>query len=228
MAFSIQQFIFNFSTVPLVVACGVGVVRYRQFDPTRRYLVWLSLLALVVTIANLTLAHFKRPNLVLAPIDTAIEFTLLALMYRRTLKPMAVTRYLPAAIGLFLLGTALSFRPRLDTAEFNPVQHFVESVAVLALVGLYFRSKLTRPVSLAPLEREPMFWVSAGLLLYFSGSILIFLSSNALLHLSLEASRNVWAIHALLYIFLNCFYVVALSVNPQPELPNAPAPADIT
>lgn len=228
MAFSIQQFIFNFSTVPLVVACGVGVVRYRRLDRTRRYLVWLSLLALVVTIASVTLAHFKRPNLVLAPIDTAIEFTLLALMYRRTLKSMAVTRYLPAAIGLFLLGTALSFRPRLDTAEFSPVQHFVESVAVLALVGLYFRSKLARPMSLAPLEREPMFWVSAGLLLYFSGSILIFLSSNALLHLSLEASRNVWAIHALLYIFLNCFYVVALSVNPQPELPNAPAPADIT
>ena len=179
-----------------------------------------------MTAASLTLAHFKRPDLVLVPIDTAIEFTLLALMYRRTLRPMAATRYLPAAIGLFLLGTALSFRPRLDTAEFSPVQHFVESVAVL--VGLYFRSKMARPVSLAPLEREPMFWVSAGLLLYFSGSILIFLSSNALLHLSLETSRTVWAIHALLFIFLNCFYVVALSVNPRPELPNAPAPAGIT
>ena len=226
MAFSIQQFIFNFSTVPLVVACGVGVFRYRRLDPTRRYLVWLSLLALAVTAASLTLAHFKRPNLVLVPIDTAIEFTLLALMYRRTLRPMAITRYLLAAIGLFLLGTVLSFRPRLDTAEFSPVQHFVESVAVL--VGLYFRRKLTRPVSLASLEREPMFWVSVGLLLYFSGSILIFLSSNAWLRLSVATSRTVWAIHALLYIFLNCFYVVALCVNPRPELPNAPAPADIT
>ena len=62
-----------------------------------------------------------------------------------------------------------------------------------------------------------MFLVSIGLLLYFSGSILIFLSSNAVLHLSVELSRRVWAIHALLYTFLNCFYVVALSITPQPR-----------
>jgi hypothetical protein len=67
-----------------------------------------------------------------------------------------------------------------------------------------------------PLEHEPMFWVSTGLLLYFSGNVLIFLSSNAVLHLSLEISRNVWAVHALLYTFLNIFYVVALCVTPRP------------
>ena len=62
-----------------------------------------------------------------------------------------------------------------------------------------------------------MFWVSAGLLLYFSGSMLIFMSSNVILHLSVEMSRRLWAIHALLYTFLNAFYVVALSIAPQPR-----------
>ena len=62
-----------------------------------------------------------------------------------------------------------------------------------------------------------MFWVSAGLLLYFSSSMLIFLSSNAILHLSVEMSRRIRAIHALLYTFLNAFYVVALSIAPQPR-----------
>lgn len=202
----------------MVAACVVGVARYRRFDAVRRYLVWLSLLALVVTIASMWLAHHKRPNLVLAPIDTAIEFTMLALMYRRTLWPSAVARYLPVAIVIFLLGSALDFRPRLDTVEFSPVQHVVESVVVLGLVAIYFRRKLIPPITLAPLEREPMFWVSAGLLLYFSGNILIFLSSNIVLHLSHEMSRHVWTIHALLYAFLNLFYVVALCVEPRPEL----------
>lgn len=201
----------------MAAACLVGVARYRRLDPTRRYLVWLSLLALLVTIASLVLAHYKRPNLFLAPIDTAIEFTLLALMYRRTLHTTAVARYMPTVIAVFLLGTAISYRPSLDTVEFSPIQHFVESVVVMALVLLFFRRKLARPISLAPLEHEPMFWVSAGLLLYFSGNMLIFLSSNLTLHISLEISRNIWAIHALLYIFLNCFYVVALSVDPRPE-----------
>ncbi|GAB3588102.1 hypothetical protein GCM10027345_39650 [Hymenobacter daeguensis] len=191
------------------------MVRYRRLDLARRYLVWLSLLALVVSAGAMWLQTHKRPNLFLAPIDTAIEFTLLALIYRQVLQPLKVVRYLPAVVGVFLAGTALSYQPRLDTVEFSPVQHFIEGVLVLALVFLYFRHKLMRPMSMAPLERKPMFWVSAGLLLYFSGNIFIFLSSNAVLNLSHELSRNVWTIHAMLYTFLNGFYVVALSVDPQ-------------
>ena len=195
----------------------LGVVRYGRLDSIRRYLVWLSLLALLMTAVTMWLAYHKRPNLFLAPIDTSIEFVLLVLMYQRALRPLAVARYLPAAIVVFLLGTALSYQPRPDTVEFSPVQHFVESVVVLLLVLLFFRSKLRHPMSMAPLEYEPMFWISAGLLLYFSGNIFIFLSSNAVLRLSKELSRNVWAIHALLYSFLNGFYIVALSVDPRPE-----------
>lgn len=90
MALTIQYFIFYFSSVPLVVACVVGVVRYRQLDVPQRYLLWLSLL---ITIASLALAHYKHPNLVLVPIDTAIEFTLLALIYRHALRPTVIARY---------------------------------------------------------------------------------------------------------------------------------------
>lgn len=212
----IPLFIFTFSPVPLVVACVVGLVRYRRYEAVRRYLVWLSWLALLVTAVAMWFRHQHRPNLFLAPIDTAIEFTLLGLMYRRALWPLAVARYLPVGIGLFVVGTALAYRPRLGTAEFSPVQHFIESVAMLALVLLYYRRVLSaRPVSLAPLEQEPMFWISAGVLLYFSASSLIFLTSNLVLFHSKELSLNIWAIHALLYAFLNGFYIVALCLPPR-------------
>lgn len=213
---SVQQFIMHFSTAVLVVACVVGLVRYRQFEATRRYLVWLSWLALLVTGVAAWFSSQHRPNLFLAPIDTAIEFTLLGLMYRRALWPLAVARYLPLGIALFLLGTALTYSPRLDTAHFSPAQHFIESVVMLALAFRYFRRLLQPPLTLAPLEQEPMFWVSAGVLLYFAGNSLIFLTSNFTLLFSLGLSRNVWTMHALLYAFLNGFYVLALCVTPQP------------
>jgi hypothetical protein len=194
----------------------VGLVRYRRLELTRRYLVWLSWLALLVTAIAEWLAHQHRPNLFLAPLDTAIEFTLLALMYRRALRPLAIARYLPAVIGLFLLGTALTYTPRLDTAEFSPVQHFIESLVLLGLALLYFRQLLRPPITLAPLEHTPMFWVSAGAVLYFAGNSLIFLTSNITLWHSRELSLSVWAIHALLYGFLNIFYLVALCLKPVP------------
>ncbi|WP_460499640.1 hypothetical protein [Hymenobacter agri] len=212
---SVEQFIMQFSTVPLAGACVVGLVRYRRLDTTRRYLVWLSWLALAVTAVSMWLAAQHRPNLFLAPIDTAIELTLLGLMYRRALGPHPVARWLPLGIALFLLGTALTYVPRLDVVEFSPIQHFIESMAILALALLYLWQLLRPPVTLAPLEREPMFWVSAGVVLYFAGSSLIFLTSNLVLFQSHESSMAVWAVHALLYSFLNGFYLVALCVNPQ-------------
>ena len=216
MGMSVEQFIMQFSTVPLAGACAVGVLRYRRLETTRRYLVWLSWLALLVTAVAAWFASHHRPNLFLAPIDTAIEFTLLGLMYRRALAPLAVARYVPLGIGLFLLGTAGSYVPRLDTVQFSPVQHFIESMAMLALAIGYLWLLLRPPLTLAPLEREPMFWVSAGAVLYFAGNSLIFLTSNLTLFYSRELSLTVWAIHALLYSFLNGFYIVALCVNPQP------------
>jgi hypothetical protein len=214
---AIQHFIVDFSSVPLVMACVVGLVRYRQYESTRRYLVWLSWLALVVTVISIWLQRQHQPNLFLAPIDTAIEFTLLALMYRRALWPHPVARYLPVGIGLFVVGTALTYQPHLGTVEFSPIQHFIECVAMLVLVLLYYRRVLTAvPVSLAPLEREPMFWISAGALLYFSANSLIFLTSNLVLLQSKEVSVSIWAIHALLYSFLNGFFIVALCLRAQP------------
>jgi hypothetical protein len=213
---SVPQFIMQFSTVPLAGACVVGLARYRRLETTRRYLVWLSWLALLITGVAAWFSSHHRPNLFLAPIDTAIELTLLALMYRRALWPLAVARYLPLGIGLFLLGTAFTYVPRLDTVQFSPVQHFIESLAVLALAGRYLWQLLQTPMTLTPLEREPMFWVSAGAILYFAGNSLIFLTSNLTLFYSRELSLTVWAVHALLYSFLNGFYIVALCVTPQP------------
>ena len=69
--------------MPLVVACLMGLVQYRRYEATRYYLVWLSWLALLVTAVAMWFQH--RPNLFLAPIDAAIEFTLLGLMHRQAL-----------------------------------------------------------------------------------------------------------------------------------------------
>ena len=59
-------------------------------------------------------------------------------------------RCLPLGMSLFLLGTILSYSPRLDTAKFSPVQHFIESVAVLALAGRYLWQLLQPPPSRWP------------------------------------------------------------------------------
>jgi hypothetical protein len=212
MAFLIERYIADLSVAVLCLAGLTGLLRYRKLDRNMRYLLALTLLAVVVSAVAMTLRRQHRPNLFLFPIDTAIECTFLALMYRTTLRELAISRFIPGFIALFLLGSAISYSPRLDTVEFSPVQHFIEGVAVLTFVFYYFRREITRTTVTRRLERDPMFWVSAGLLLYFSGNLLIFLTSNLVLKYSTAVSRHVWAIHALLYTFLNVFYGIAFNI----------------
>ena len=206
----IQRFIVNFSIVFVALTAIVGLVRFRRLDLIQRYLLVLTLLALAVETAARTLAYYKQPNLFLAPIDSVLEFVCLALIYQRALRPSGISRAIPWLAAAFVLGSALTYSPQLDTVQFSPVQHFIESLLVLAFVGCYFYREITRQVVIGRLEHEPMFWVSTGLLLYFSSSMFIFLSSNYVLGLSRQLSVRVWAIHALLYIFLNILFSIAL------------------
>jgi len=83
------------------------------------------------------------------------------------------------------------------------------------MVGLYFW-KLLSELQVRYLAKEPMFWVSTGLLVYFLGYLQIALFSNYLLqHYSLQFNRNVWAVHTLLSIVLHSCYCVALWMRPQ-------------
>ncbi len=199
----------------MLMAAGIGLVRYRRLGLPQRLLLLLTLLSLATEVVARTLVHYHRPNLFLTPIDTAIEFTLLALMYRLALRPSGLSRSIPWLVGAFLLGTALSYTPRLDVAEFNPAQHTLEALLLLSFVGSYFYREVIRPVAATGLKQDPMFWVSAGSLLYFAGNLLIFLTSNYVLHLSQALSLQVWTVHALLLGLLNVLFAVALACPPR-------------
>lgn len=215
---AIPSFLIRFSVVAVAGTAAIGLGRFRKLGPTQRYLLALTLLALLMEAVTRTLWHYELSNLFLAPVDAVIEFVLLALIYRRELQPLPISRLIPLLVAGFVLGSALSYSPQFDNPQFSPVQHFIESLLVLAFVGFYFHREVNRKVFTRRLEREPIFWVSTGLLLYFLGSIFIFLTSNYVLARSKELSMRVWAIHALLYIFLNVLYAIALWLPERPRV----------
>jgi hypothetical protein len=214
MPSTVAQWILTVAPIPLGVAGVVGVVRFRRLDATMRGLLALVGCGLLMETVAHILQWQHRPNIFLTPLDAALEFALIAWMYRRTLQPWPLTRYLPAIIGLFWLFTVVSYVLQSQLVQFSPVQRFIESLLVLLLVLLYFY-KLGHDEVVFQLEREPMFWVSAGLLLYFAGNVLIFISSNYLLQFSQQLNQQVWAVHAVLYMLLCSCYTLALWLSPR-------------
>ena len=211
---SFQWYFIQLSPIAVLVTLVIGVRRFRELPPGLRYLVWLAGFELVLEGVTRVLAHLYHGNLFLMPVYTVGEFCLLALVFRAALQSRAFARAVPWLVGGF---AAYALFDSLQTSlltRFRPGQQLVESVLVLAMVGLYFR-KLRNELRVHQLEREPMFWVSTGLFIYFLGYVQIALFSNYLLRYSKELNMTIWAIHALLYMMLYCCYSLALWMRPR-------------
>ncbi len=205
----------DLSSGALAVAAISGAVRFRRLPPELRYLAVFLGFDVATEVASTWLGHLHRPNLFLFPIFSAIEVWFLALVYDRALQWPAFSRWRPWLAGAFVAYCALDGWLFPEVARFKPALQLVESVLVLSLVGLYFR-KLLHELRVTRLDREPMFWVSVGIVIHFLGNIQIHLFSNYLLtHYSNQLNIYAWAVHALLNVVLYACYCAALWIRPR-------------
>ncbi|MCR9171793.1 MAG: hypothetical protein NXI10_04835 [bacterium] len=88
---------------------------------------------------------------------------------------------------------------------FKANERYAEGLMVIIMCAGYYISLLRRPIH-RYLERQPMFWLTSGWLIYFAGTLYLFLFSKELLEMD---SFHFWQIHAILNIGLNVIYVVS-------------------
>ena len=209
------EIIVNLAHLVLAGAALISLVRFRYLPVDLRFLTGIVALEVVSEIVAFILHHYHQPHLFIGPIFAAGELWLLSRVYDKTLQYPAFSRVRPWLAGTFVAycaGEGLIFP---EAARFKPLLLLVESLLILAMVGLYFR-KLLHELRVTRLDREPMFWVSVGLVINHLGKSQIYLFSNFLLsHYSTQLNLNIWAIHAILLVVLYSCYLVALWIRPQ-------------
>lgn len=214
-AITFPRFLSYMAIVTAVLAGIIALVRFRRLPLDLHYLAVLAIFELPLELIGLSLLILKVSNLFLMPIYTIGELGILALLYQRILESNVFSRWIPWVIGSFTLYTILDSLLGPGLHWFRPWQQIIQSLLILSMVGLYFR-KLLSDLQIQQLRKEPMFWVSTGLLIYFLGYLQIALFSNYLLqHYSVQFNRNVWAVHTLLSIVLHSCYCLALWMRPQ-------------
>jgi hypothetical protein len=203
--------------LPIVGAAVLGAVRYRHLPPSLRYLAWLAWFELPLELLADWIGMMRGNNLFIMPIYTVGELTLLGLVYAQALRSVAFSRVMPWLVGSFAAYTLLDNLLAPDLSWFKPGQQVLQSLLILGMVGCYFR-QLLHELRVPRLEREPLFWVSVGLALYFLGYLQIALFSNYMLrHYSMQFNRNIWSIHSVLVVLLHSCYCVAFWLRPQPR-----------
>ena len=197
----------------------LGLFRYRTLPPELRWLVGLIWFGLVLELASHVLASLYHSNLWLIPIDAAGELWLLSMVFAWALHSPVFTRVKPWLVAAFVLyaglSSGLTFELSREAARFKPAVQVIESLLVLGMAGLYFR-KVLNELQVVSLARDPMFWVSVGLVIYSLSKLLIALFSNYVLeHYSRQLSLTVWTVNGLLTIVLYLCYCRALWLRPQ-------------
>lgn len=200
----------SFSTYIGLVPSFLAIAKLKEATYEYRllaYLVWwgttIGLLALFIG------AYLHHPNLFLLHIYTIFDFFLLSLIFKPVL-PSSLSRVITIGFPLFAIINSIFF----EHFKTENIMNRTLSSLILMFYALSFFTKTLREMKILNLEKEPLFWISVGVLFYNAGSFFIFLFNHYL-----TANRDLWftyfGIHAIFTIILYIFYTIALWVHPK-------------
>ncbi|RSK48286.1 hypothetical protein EI291_11175 [Hymenobacter rigui] len=195
-----------------LIPAWYGIRRWQQLTPAIRYIAWFVIVPGAVLGIGAEVGRWVfRYNLVILSAVTLCETVLLAGAYARALHSPRIRWWFKRAVGLFLLvacvetGLSVHF-----SRPINNYSHFLQTFICIGLAFAYFE-QLLRELPNIHLERDPMFLVSVGVCLYYTGSITIFMLEPYMQkqHTTLQL-WIMFIIQSALYMLLNGFIMLAL------------------
>jgi hypothetical protein len=215
MHYTHGQLIILFTYLPVLVSAVMAAIRFKSTDKPRRLLCLLIFFAFLVESISRVFWFYKTSNLFLWPIYIITEFGLLLWMYSLVLE----NNFLVKArlwIWLAFLGLTISrfINQSGQSILIDNLGRLIESALVIFFALAYY-FKLFQELKVQTLWLDPFFWISGGLLLFFSGSFLIFIFINFILLYSQSLNDQVWIIHAFLNYLLYSIYTFALWLSPK-------------
>lgn len=146
-------------------------------------------------------------NLPLYHLYLVIESTGLLMLFRFRFSGNRKKWLIGIAIGLVMV-TVLNAIVGQGLHQIPTYTRSIEAIIMAALSLYYFRHVFVEG-QVKRLDKSFWFWISAGLLLYFTSNLLLFIFTNSLTNREDQLFLGVWAIHAGLNFLLYGFYAVA-------------------
>lgn len=156
-------------------------------------------------------------NLYVFHLLTPIQYALYALVFFKTLQDRKLQRFILLSIPLFFLAALLITFYLQPPSEFNAYTSSMKNVLLACWVLLYYKEVFTG-LRIIRLSREPMFWVSTGLLFYSLGSFFLYGLMNHLLVKSYEIAHMLYYFSEFLGYILYITISIAFLFARRPRL----------
>lgn len=217
---SLIRLLSSLSKYTILFAVLIGLAKWKKLVPVQVKIFSLAVFYIateVLSDKNIASGLWimlwgKENNLPVLHLFTVIQFSLIIWIYQKFLQHYISNTKISLLIGAFAVFGLINAAWIDGIFYLNPHARAIQSIILLGVILFYF-THLLRSMEVKELEKEPLFWISAGMTIYFSGSFLIFLFSNYLLQTN-EVLYSIYGIHSILNVVANVFIAIALWVVP--------------
>ena len=172
-------------------------------------LLYTVFIALVEIAGQLTVYLGTSNNHWIQHIYTPVEYLVLGVIYYYSLRGRPVKLGVLASIACVGIVCVLSMTLAEDITQMNTTPRMIAGAMLVALAVLYFYQSAKQP-NFIYLDRDPMFVLSSGIIVYQAGTAMAFSMFNAALAESYDAARICISIIVVLNILFRVILMMAL------------------
>lgn len=195
--------------LPLIIALS----RYKRLDLTQKLLTFLVIVCVATELTANIMWFSRMRNLHIYQIFSVLNFNFILTIFWLNLgvkwkKPLIRFQI------LFTVFAILNTVYLQDFFSFNSNVTTSSSLIFIALSIIYF-SKLLKEVKYSKLEKNPMFWIVSGVIMYYSGTLILFLLGTVFeaTEVAREVALAAWGLNSIFNMMINTFYSLALWVK---------------
>lgn len=202
----------NISYYLYIIAASIiiGMLRFRILQPKPvRWLVPFLAVTLAVELIGLITVRMRIRNLWMFNLFTACEFIFYSTFYLNVIENQWIKKTIRYAIIIYPLLFAINiFWIEGFFYRFHTITYRIGSVMVVVWAYLYFRDFMRSPTYI-PVLRNPIFWISTGLLFFYAGFFFYMTAGSILIYARIPYNNLVFdtisdTLNALLY---TCFLI---------------------
>ncbi len=206
------QVINNISALSVILPVTTALIFFRRYPFTFKVLAIFFFISGLFDLALVMMVKMGVPNN--APIlhlFVLVSVTFLGVFYYQTifnpwLKKLILI-FVPLVMALVIVnGIYIE-----GIWAFPATSNSAQSLLFILLALLYFYQLLTRQ-EVVYIEKQGLFWINAGVLIYFTSNVFLFMLYNRLVD---AGEWNLWIIHSVTNIIANILYTIGLLCKPQ-------------
>jgi hypothetical protein len=211
----VTKFLTQYVSLVLLLPVVIAIIRRTYLQKELRAIAFYLILSIIFQVVSfITARRFHTNNLPYLHLYTILEFSVISWFYYLFLGAFVKSKLIwSMALGFAIFAIINAFFIQ-SIFEINTFARGLESILVVFYCILAFY-KMLQSLEATNVEKSPQFWINAGFLLYFAGSLFLFILGNLILTKDIQLSLLSWAIHACLVALMYIFLAVGLWYSPR-------------